>query len=164
MNEVDNTLKAGLITATTDTAIEILNQTFPRTERSLVRTRRRVYSQHVSDRGLVRLGSQAKTLESRDSRNLVYYTDDFPVTIDRIIDVTDNCPEGNNCLLIISTITVVLEGGDDADAVKRALVDGVTESFNTGSFYEKIPADTVICPERRKRQSLGIEVFGVWKT
>jgi hypothetical protein len=68
------------------------------------------------------------------------------VTIDRIIDVTENCVEGNNCLLIVSTITTVLEPGDDSDAVTNALIDGMTESFNTGSFYENIPADTIICP------------------
>jgi hypothetical protein len=76
----------------------------------------------------------------------VYYTDEFPVTIDRIIDVTENCVEGNNCLLIVSTITTVLEPGDDSGAVTNALIDGMTESFNTGGFYENIPADTIICP------------------
>eukprot|EP00804_Cyclotella_cryptica_P020924 CCRYP_009258-RA/>CCRYP_009258-RA protein AED:0.03 eAED:0.03 QI:404/1/1/1/1/1/6/245/1277 len=151
MNETNNTLKTGLIAATTVSAIDILNQTFPRGDGTPSKKRGVRARRQLKHNTLTSHYSLTQTLDHAVHRNLVYYTDEFPVTIDRIIDVTENCPEGNSCLLIVSTITTVLEPGDDSDAVKNALVDGMTESFNTGSFYENIPPDTIICPgERRK--------------
>lgn len=154
MNEVDNTLKAGLLAATTTTTIDILNQTFPRTEDG-TSTRRQLHNslnlRHAGNRNLAMLNSPHPP-SGGNHRHLVYYTDQFPVTMDNVIDVTEDCPDGNNCLLIVSTITTVLESGDDPDVVKKTLEDGIRESFTTGSFYEKIPADTVICPEERRRR------------
>lgn len=113
MNEDGNTLKSGLIAATTTVAIDTLNTTFP-----------------------------------REDEEGVYYTDEYPVTIDRVLDIKDGCDPGTNCLLIISTVPVVMGPGDDEDAVKKAITDGISQSFRDGSFNAAIPSDTVICPTR----------------
>ena len=167
MNEVDNTLKTGLIAATTTTTIDILNTTYPRAgddnRRQLQRNSFNL--RHSGDRKLVQLnGALDHTLSPDHRRHLVYYTGELPVTMDNVIDVTEDCPIGNNCLLIVSTITTVLEEGDNPDEVKKALEDGIRESFTDGSFYANIPADTVICPgERRMRRlAAGIKVSLKW--
>lgn len=149
MNEDGNTLKTGLIEATTITAIGILNSTFPRADG----TRRQVRLR----RGLAHLAS-TMIQTNYHHRNLVYYTDEYPVTIDRIIDMETGCAPGNNCLLIISPITVVLEPGDDADAVSTALTEGMSDSFKDGTFFLAIPEDTVICPERRRELSISFHI------
>ena len=159
MNEVDNTLKSGLIAATTTTTIDILNQTYPRTENSASTKRRHLLhgnfdSQQQSDRTLARLKPLPGLYNRTNRRYLVYYTNDFPVTMDNVIDVTEDCPVGNNCLLIVSTITTVLEDGDDPVEVKNSIEAGIRESFTSGSFYQNIPPDTVICPERRQKRRL----------
>lgn len=120
MNPADNNdkLKHGLIGATTAITISTLNETFPRVEEDDV----------------------------SQQRNLVYYTDEYPVTIDRIIDIVTPCDPGQNCLLVVSTITVMLEEGDDPAEVYDAINDGMKSSFGDGSFFAAIPEDTVICP------------------
>ena len=120
MNPADNNdkLKHGLIGATTAITIGTLNETFPRVEEDDV----------------------------SQQRNLVYYTDEYPVTIDRIIDIDTPCDPGQNCLLVVSTITVMLEEGDDPAEVYDAINDGMKSSFGDGSFFAAIPEDTVICP------------------
>lgn len=155
MNEIGNTLKAGLIAATTTTTIDILNTTYPRTEE---RQLRRNSLRHAGDRNLVKLNALHEfSLQHSKQRHLVFYTDEFPVTMDNVIDVTEDCPSGNNCLLIVSTITTVLEEGDDPDEVKKALEDGIKASFTDGSFYANIPPDTVICPEERRKRRLALQ-------
>lgn len=157
MNEVDNTLKSGLIAATTTTTIDILNQTYPRieddTKRSLVH---RTSDSQQSNRYLAMLKSFPGLHNRTNRRYLVYYTDNFPVTMDNVIDVTEDCPVGNNCLLIVSTITTVLEDGDDPAEVKNSIEAGIRESFSSGSFYQNIPSDTVICPDRKRKRRLAI--------
>eukprot|EP00956_Cyclotella_meneghiniana_P042154 scaffold248382_cov77-Cyclotella_meneghiniana.AAC.1 len=133
MNEVNNTLKSGLIAATTTATISILNETYPRVDDD---SRRQLqyntqYLRHGGARTLVRLNSLDRLSQLTNHRHLVYYTDELPVTIDNVIDVTDGCPVGNNCLLIQSSITTVLEDGDAPDEVKSTLEDGIRESFST---------------------------------
>ena len=105
------------------------------------------------------------------TRALAEYSDEYPVTIDRIIDVEESCEPGTNCLsiicsdnvlldegnvprrsednlLIISTITLLLEEGDDPDVVKNDITESVLDSFADGSFFDAIPADTVVSPRR----------------
>lgn len=134
MNEDENTLKFGLEESTTTITIGILNETFPRVD-GVEPTRRR------NIRGLVHLDSSASLLSSQQERSLVYYTSQYPVTIDRILDIDTGCGPGSNCLLIISTITVILEAGDNPDEVNTAIVNGIQESFVDGTFFGAIPAD-----------------------
>eukprot|EP00986_Skeletonema_menzelii_P011010 scaffold5539_cov81-Skeletonema_menzelii.AAC.2 len=141
MNEDGNTLKSGLIAATTTVAINTLNTTFPREEEGIQRNMRGVRDNNY-DRGLVYIDAVP------DPTDRVYYTDADPVIIERILDIETGCDPGTNCLLIISTVTVLLEPLDDENAVKKALTDGISQSFRDGSFNSAIPADTVICPTR----------------
>ena len=141
MNEDGNTLKSGLIAATTTVVIDTLNTTFPREdEEGSQRNMRGLHDN--SDRDLVYIGSVPSPTDR------VYYTDADPVIIERILDIETGCDPGTNCLLIISTVTVLLEEFDDEDAVKKAITDGISESFRDGSFNSAIPSDTVICPTR----------------
>ena len=140
MNEDGNTLKSGLIAATTTVAIDTLNATFPRDENQ----RNMIGLEDNSERDLAYLQF------SPDHINRVYYTDQYPVVvIERILDIETGCDPGTNCLLIISTVTVLLEPFDDENAVKNAITDGISESFNDGSFSSAIPSDIVICPPTR---------------
>jgi hypothetical protein len=82
---------------------------------------------------------------SQQKRNLVYYTDEYPVTIDRIIDV-ESCDPGFSCLLVISTIAIVLEAGDDPTQVSDAIVNGIADSFSDGSIYSTVPPEALECP------------------
>jgi hypothetical protein len=43
---------------------------------------------------------------------------------------------------------IVMEPGDDEEAVKKAVTDGISQSFRDGTFSSAIPSDTVICPTR----------------
>ena len=84
-------------------------------------------------------------------RSLVYLPDVSsgglpPVTIDRILDIKSGCDQGSNCLLIISAVTVLLEAGDDENEIKKAVTNGLNDSWGDGSFNAAIPEGTVICP------------------
>ena len=138
----ENTLKEGLEAATATVTIKILEdfRSSEQVRRQLRKVRRR-------------LGSGAKSatrLSLSQERNLAYYSEEYPVTIDRILDIENGCAPGNNCLLVISTITALLDPNDDKEEVKDAIVSGVQDSFANGSFFAAVPADTVICPERRR--------------
>lgn len=144
MNGEGTNLKEGLIAATTTVSIDILNQTFPRVEDEPTRDRRRdamVRRRELAK--LVSLPSYGRISGGQQHRNLVYYTDEYPVIIERIVDVETDCPAGSNCLLVISTITVVLEPGDVQGDVSDAIVNGIQASFLDGSFFAAIPEDVV---------------------
>ncbi|EJK68821.1 hypothetical protein THAOC_09965 [Thalassiosira oceanica] len=134
MEEDGNTLKDGLEAATTTVTIKILED-FNNSEqvrRQLLEVRHR-------------LGSGAKSttrLSLSEGRNLAYYSEEHPVNIDRILDIENDCSPGNNCLLVISTITALLDPNDDKETVKDAILSGVQDSFKNGSFYAAVPADT----------------------
>lgn len=169
MNEEGNTLKEGLVAATTTITVGILNTTFPRVDsnnepqrRNNVRARQRRHLLQQRRLALLDLPSKLTTTtslsfaeeedgdassssSSRHHRNLVYYTEEYPVSIENIFDMDAGCAPGNSCLLVISTITVVLEAGDDPVEVDKAIVSGMQDSFSDGRFSDAIPADTVIC-------------------
>jgi hypothetical protein len=70
-------------------------------------------------------------------RSLVYYTPDYPINITNVDDVFDqSCPPGINCMKVFSTVQVVLEEGDDAEAIAVAITKGVADAFNDGSFFQ----------------------------
>eukprot|EP00578_Thalassiosira_sp_NH16_P002350 CAMPEP_0181129508 /NCGR_PEP_ID=MMETSP1071-20121207/29357_1 /TAXON_ID=35127 /ORGANISM="Thalassiosira sp., Strain NH16" /LENGTH=2606 /DNA_ID=CAMNT_0023215495 /DNA_START=157 /DNA_END=7977 /DNA_ORIENTATION=- len=149
-----NTLKNGLIAASTTVIIDALNTTFPRADDNgePAGGRRR----GIETRGLSRLAgvdslSTAQVPPSisddgrdRRGRNLVYYTDDFPVRIDSILDIEDPC-DSVNCLLVRTVVTVILDEGDDPAEVRRAIANGVDASFDDETFFGAIPQDTYTC-------------------
>ena len=145
-----NTLKDGLIEATTKVTIDILNATYPRVgEPTRDRMRR-----NLRTRELVHLntGSQFSTAttyslqeeEGLSQRKLVYYTDDFPVRIDEVLDIVDDCTEVN-CLLIRTAITVILEEGDNPEDISKVVGDLLDASLKDGSFFAAFPADAITC-------------------
>mmetsp|Transcript_37503 Transcript_37503/g.76641 ORF Transcript_37503/g.76641 Transcript_37503/m.76641 type:complete len:782 (-) Transcript_37503:103-2448(-) len=140
MNEDGNTLKSGLIAATTTVSIDTLNMTFPREGEERQRNMRGVQDNYDRDLVYIDVGP--------DPNNRVYYTDEYPVIIERILDIETGCESGTNCLLIISTVTVLMEPFDNENDVKKAVTEGISQSFRDGSFNSAIPSDTVICPTR----------------
>lgn len=155
MDEVGNTLKKGLVAATTTITIGILNGTYPRTE-SEGRARRKAVRARRLQRGLARIGSptapSSPTDHTSQRRNLVYYTNEKPVTITRILDIFSGVPIGQKKILVISSIPVTLEQGDDPDVVKKVIASGFQKSVSAQptpglSFFGAIPAGTVDCPK-----------------
>ena len=59
------------------------------------------------------------------------------------------CDPDKNCLLVVSTITVVTEEGDDPAEVYDAISEGFKESFVDGSFFAAVPEEAASCPTRR---------------
>eukprot|EP00985_Skeletonema_marinoi_P027271 scaffold22147_cov107-Skeletonema_marinoi.AAC.3 len=143
MNGVNNTLKEGLIAATTTVLQQTLNE---ESSRFVVDGALRFRMIPPGFRGTVVTPQRYKMNLPDDRRALAKYSDEYSVTIDRIIDVEQDCPPGNNCLLIISSISVLLEEGDVSNDVKNAVTDSILESFEDGSFNDAVPTDTVVCP------------------
>jgi hypothetical protein len=99
-----------------------------------------------SKRRTAHLPSEKATLEGqRSRRKLVIYTEQFPITIDSIIDNTF-CP-GNvenpstECAVVSSTVCVLLEPGDDVQQVRTILVRGIQDAVQNGDFEAAIPAE-----------------------
>jgi hypothetical protein len=70
-------------------------------------------------------------------RNLVYWTPMYPIEITNVDDVLDDaCPAGVNCMKVLTTVKVVLEEGDDAQAVEDAIKKGVEGAFTDGTFFQ----------------------------
>jgi len=90
---------------------------------------------------------QQQQREQDARRSLVYYTPLNPVVITDVEDVLDQaCPEGINCMRVVSTIYVTLEEGDDAAEISETIRNGFQDSLQDASFFQAIPADTVFCP------------------
>lgn len=124
MNEIGNTLKAGLIHATNKTAQSILGES---------------RNDHYS------LRKENIFVQNDDkSSEMIQIPASTPVTIDRIVDIEDSCSVGNNCLLIISTIFIAMWEGD-RERITDAIVKGISRSFDDGTFFASIPEDSVIC-------------------
>jgi hypothetical protein len=95
--------------------------------------------------------------------NKILFQYPLTVQIENIIDMTANCPQGKNCLLVVSNInTVVLPMGDDADTLRDKLVDGVKESFEDGSFFSSLPQGAADCPAGIEGVGLSLD-FGYGK-
>jgi hypothetical protein len=95
--------------------------------------------------------------------NKILFQYPLTVQIDNIIDTTANCPQGQHCLLVVSTIhTVVMPGGDDADTLEDELVEGIKESFEDGSFFSSLPQGAADCPAGIEGVGLSLD-FGYGK-
>jgi hypothetical protein len=61
----------------------------------------------------------------------------YPIEITNVDDVLDDaCPAGVNCMKVLTTVKVVLEEGDDAQAVEDAIKKGVEGAFTDGTFFQ----------------------------
>lgn len=95
------------------------------------------------NRHLVKLEAQSSNewglhqKQQQQSRSLVYYTPLNPVVITDVEDVLDQaCPEGINCMRVVSTIYVTLEEGDDADEIMDTIRSGFQASLQDASFFQ----------------------------
>ncbi len=69
------------------------------------------------------------------------------VSIGRILDIESGCDVGKNCLLFVSTISLVLQEGtrSSGDEVKNIVSNYVIESFRDGSFAAAVPDHSQNC-------------------
>jgi hypothetical protein len=189
-NEVNNTYKTGLIIATRNITIEILNETFPRDGSMRFLRGKSDWRHHIeptneelkfeglgslhvaslqgpnlqsfSKPGIPLLsdGNRRRTVYlpqkesdgeiidvSQLSRQLVFYTDEFPVTIDGIFD-NPFCGATPPilCAIVASTVCTLLEDGDDEDQVQKVLLEGLEESVDNGDLNAAIPPENQLPP------------------
>lgn len=69
------------------------------------------------------------------------------VSIGRILNIESGCDVGKNCLLFVSTISLVLQEGtrSSGDDVKSKVSNYVIESFRDGSFAAAVPDNAQNC-------------------
>jgi hypothetical protein len=173
-NEVDNSIKQGLLMATRSVTISILNETYPRTEEDgrelalqtgeeLAFESAIVYRFRDKGIGGLLTKSQLETLglsptsqsgrpyhfrllgdarKSRAVRNLVYYHDDYPVEITDMWDTRfcGGSEQIGECVVVDTTVCVVLEEGDDPAEVRQVLLRGFREAINNGDFGDAMPS------------------------
>jgi hypothetical protein len=174
-----NDVMTGLLVATRNTTIEILNETFPEiispANYSDVRRHRRlegaprafelaIADARGSEKANIILGTFENELDAwsrvRSShrlltmflrrcrqRRLVFYTDDSPAQILRILD-NPFCPRGEEdgvtlCSIVETQVCVKLEEEDDPAQVEAALISGFRESINSGKFFDAIPPEYI---------------------
>ena len=76
----------------------------------------------------------------QSKRELVFYSDEFPVQISSIVN-NPFCPPlaQTKCAIVSSTVCVLLEAGDNATQVRQNLLNGIGNSIQDGSFAAAIP-------------------------
>lgn len=69
------------------------------------------------------------------------------VSIGRILNIESGCDVGKNCLLFVSTISLVLQEGtrSSGDEVKNKVSNYIIESFRDGSFAAAVPDNAQNC-------------------
>lgn len=135
-NEADNSFKQDLIEATTTIAQGILNETLLQVEDGLMR--RKYRSSELE-------ANRANLRASKHHRNLVHLSKYDPVIIDDIFDIESGCDPRKNCFLVTSTVSLVLESGDNHASINDAIVNGMQDRIDDGSFFKALPKDTADC-------------------
>ncbi len=72
-------------------------------------------------------------------------TDKHPITIDQIFDIERGCDPDLHCLFVTSTIPIVLKYKDNPALVNDAIVNGMIDNFQDGSFLAALPEDAAAC-------------------
>jgi hypothetical protein len=117
------------------------------------RRRRQSITRHVAEEPLSQhhhtKRRQTQWRQQR-SRRLVYYTDGLPPTVTDVVDDSFCTGQGSGenstavrCAFVSTEVCVVLEAGDDPDAIEKAIDDGFRIAILDGSFFGAIPADNV---------------------
>ncbi|KAG7350458.1 hypothetical protein IV203_009818 [Nitzschia inconspicua] len=75
-----------------------------------------------------------------DARRLSFYTDEFEPLVNSIFE-NPFCDTGIQCMIVDSTVCVLLEEGDDETMVRAALLGGIEQSIRDGSFQAAIPPE-----------------------
>lgn len=95
-----------------------------------------------SDRQMQQEGQEEKHQRGHDhnQRRLIIFTYLLPIDIYLVLD-DPSCPQGSivKCLVIFTRIRLLLEEGDDQEAVRQLVSQGMRNSFADGSFIAAIP-------------------------
>lgn len=91
------------------------------------------------------LPKESSTPHFRGSRRLVFFTDQVPVEIDRIVDnmMCEQTTELSRCAIVSSTVCIVLEGEVSTD-VRSALLLGIRVAIRDGDFEAAIPTEHAV--------------------
>ena len=164
-NEVDNTIKDRLLAATRTVAINILNITQPRIRNpNLNRNRMRALegrNEALRQAIIIEFGSMqgskvvdqteqlflrwrrpakdARPIGRLRKRRLAFFSDEFPVEISSILDSMFCATPTEPCVVVSTTVCVVLEAFDDPDVVRTNLIQGFRDSIDGGGFNDVIP-------------------------
>jgi hypothetical protein len=166
-NEVNNTIKERLIAATKTVTIDILNSTQPKLpnpslNRHLMAADYRGFRNQAIQCALlehfgpwqevqhmlvsspkhsdepVRREKGPGIIELR-ARRLAIFSDESRVEITSVLDSMFCVNPLQDCVVVSSTVCVVLEASDDPELVRTNLVQGFRESIDGGGFNEVIP-------------------------
>ena len=80
-----------------------------------------------------------------ERRNLAQLRSRDPLSIVDIFDIESGCDPGLNCILVTSTASVLMRPGNNPASINGAIVRGVRESIEDGSFYAALPKDVAAC-------------------
>lgn len=69
------------------------------------------------------------------------------VKIDRVLDIETGCESGNNCLLFVTSISLILNEEGDTDRMKNAVSNGVIARFKDGRFSAAMPEHALPCSD-----------------
>lgn len=85
--------------------------------------------------------SLRRQLLQEQSRQLAFFSEDYPVAINSVTDKADCEGSGVNpdvmCATIASTVCAVLEEGDDPAEVRATMVSGLQYAVESGDFPEQ---------------------------
>jgi hypothetical protein len=102
---------------------------------------------HRSSQQKLQQQQQQQEYHQRSTRSTVYYTEENPVVINDVTDVTDDtCPPEVTCMKVDSILYVTLEDGVDAEVVgiQSAVKTGFEESFQDFSFFNVSSLSTIL--------------------
>ena len=159
--ETNNRIKQGLLVATRNITISVLNATMTGTPRmnifgknnmkggmrslmEAVSTRYSDKSDQVTQRWSKEFHPSVESSsrhQSSHTRHLAFYTDDHPARIGNVVDSLF-CYDKNDsiCVSVFSEVCVVLAAGESASAVRTKLIQGFRSSIESGAFNHAIPS------------------------
>lgn len=166
-NEVDNTIKDRLLAATRTVAIGILNSTQPTIRNPSLNRMLSLATSESQNKAFqlaiidlfgsaddlpVAIGPEKLHLNPREQvarytwplkrlrkRRLAFFSDDFPVEISSILDSMFCATPTQACVVVSTTVCVVLEVVDNPDVVRMNLIQGFRDSIDGGGFNDIIP-------------------------
>ena len=79
--------------------------------------------------------------QQQQGRHLAYFSNDYPVSINSVIDKPEGCTGSESnpeimCATISSTVCAVLEEGDDPTEVRAVMISGLQYAVKSGDFPE----------------------------
>lgn len=72
-------------------------------------------------------------------RRLAFYSYEHPVEVTSVVESMFCANPTQDCVVVSTTVCVVLEDADDPKVVRTNLINGFRESIDGGGFNEVIP-------------------------